>query len=90
MPQSVSQPLTLNVIAVTALTIGTTTLPNAIEFSPYSQQLVAIGGTAPYTWSISAGSLPAGLTMSSAGLISGVSSVSGSFSFTAQVVDSGA
>ena len=90
MPQTATQPLTLNVAAATQLAISTTTLPDAIEFTAYSHQLTASGGTAPYTWAITAGALPAGLTLSSAGLISGTPSVSGPFSFSVTATDSGA
>ena len=90
MPQTASQPLTLTVAAVAALVITSTTLPDATEFQAYSQQLQASGGTTPYTWSVSAGTLPAGITLSSQGLLSGTPSVSGAFSFTVQAVDSGA
>lgn len=51
----------------------------------YSQTLTASGGVSPYSWSISSGSLPAGLTLSSDGAISGMPSVSGNFSFTVKV-----
>jgi len=50
--------------------------------------LTAVGGVPPYTWTITSGSLPAGLSLSSAGLISGTASVAGTSSFTAQVTDS--
>jgi hypothetical protein len=89
MPQTASQPLTLTVTAAAALAV-TTTLPDAVEFQTYSQQLVATGGNTPYNWSVSAGTLPAGITLTSQGLLSGVPSASGAFSFTVQVVDSGA
>ena len=39
---------------------------------PEAPQLVASGGTAPYTWTISAGALPAGLSLSTGGVIAGV------------------
>jgi hypothetical protein len=90
MPQIATQSLTLNVASQVQLAITTTSVPLANEFTPYSVQLAATGGTIPYTWSISTGALPAGLSLSSSGLISGTPTVSGSFSFTAQVVDSGA
>ena len=54
----------------------------------YSQQLTVNNGTAPFTWSISSGSLPAGLTLTaSTGLLSGTPTASGSFPVTVQVVD---
>jgi uncharacterized protein (TIGR03437 family) len=54
----------------------------------YSQTLGATGGTPPYTWSVSSGSLPAGLTLSSSGTISGTPTTAGTSSFTVRVVDS--
>ena len=47
------------------------------------------GGTAPFTWSIVSGALPPGLTLNSmTGVISGVPTSAGTFSFTIQVKDS--
>jgi hypothetical protein len=60
----------------------------ATEGANDNVQLVASGGHPPFTWSISAGSLPAGLTLnSSTGVISGVATVSGTFSFTIRATD---
>jgi len=53
----------------------------------YSQTLTVTGGTPPYTWTVSAGSLPAGLNLNSSGLISGTPASSQTFNFTAQVTD---
>ena len=53
-----------------ALTITTTSLPDATRSAGYSQTLTALGGTTPYVWSIT-GSLPTGLTMDSSGNITG-------------------
>jgi hypothetical protein len=54
----------------------------------YSQTLTASGGTTPYSWSLAAGSLPTGLGLSSAGIISGTPTATGTSTFTAQVSDS--
>jgi hypothetical protein len=71
-----------------ALAVTTTTLPNAFINVPYSATLSATGGTPPYTWAITAGALPAGLTLSPAGVISGTPPKTGSVSgFTVQVTD---
>lgn len=72
-----------------SLTIATTTLPNAGWGLPYSQILEAIGGSTPYLWSITAGVLPAGLSLNaSTGEIAGTPAVGGTFAFTVQVSDS--
>ncbi len=57
---------------------------------PYSQALIAIGGVAPYAWSIVAdsGSLPQGLSIAASGLITGTPAAAGSSNFTARVTDS--
>lgn len=86
--QTGTQQLTLNVLAA-ALTISTATLPYGIATVAYSQTVVVTGGVAPYTFSISAGTLPAGLTVNSAtGAITGTPTTVGSNSFTVKVVDS--
>ncbi|HET9782275.1 MAG TPA: Ig domain-containing protein [Candidatus Dormibacteraeota bacterium] len=51
--------------------------------------LSASGGVAPYTWSVSSGSLPPGLTLGKEGAVAGTPSSAGSFSFTIQVADAG-
>jgi hypothetical protein len=56
---------------------------------PYVSSMVAAGGTPPYTYSISAGSLAPGLTLnSSTGAISGTPTAAGTFSYTGRVTDS--
>jgi len=72
-----------------SLTITTATLGNAVMNSVYTATIAAGGGTQPYSWSVSAGTLPAGLTLgSTSGVISGTPTAAGSFSFTVQVKDS--
>jgi uncharacterized protein YjdB len=72
------------------LTISTTSLPNGRVGTTYSRLLRASGGTTPYIWSIASGSLPPGLTLNSGtGRISGTPTTTGTYSFTAQVTDSG-
>ena len=59
-------------IAPTTLSIATTTLPSGQVGTAYSATLAASGGTSPYTWSLTSGTLPAGLTLNAAtGAITG-------------------
>lgn len=71
----------------TALTITTTTLPHGTVGTAYSQSLAVTGGLAPYAWSYN-GTLPAGIVVTSAGLVTGTPTVAGSYSFTVLVTDS--
>ncbi len=66
------------------------TLPATAPGGSYSQTLAASGGSGSgYTWSVNAGSsLPAGLTLSGAGLLSGSIASTGNYSFTLRVTDS--
>jgi len=58
--------------AAASLQITTTSLPNGQVGSSYSTTLTATGGTAPDTWSLTSGSLPAGLAFTaSTGVIQG-------------------
>ena len=69
-----------------APTITTSSLPDGTVGASYSAQLSASGGETPYSWSLSSGSLPAGLSLnSSTGQISGTPGSAGTRSFTAQV-----
>jgi len=70
------------------LSITSTSMPGGTVGTSYSATLTATGGTSPYTWSLASGSLPAGLTLSTAGVISGTPTASGSFSFTVKATDS--
>ena len=73
-------------IAGSPLTISTAAVPPASVGAAYSIALTATGGAASYTWTVS-GTLPPGLTMSSAGVISGTPTEAGTFTFTAQAAD---
>jgi len=92
--QTASVTLTIAVAASTStqanasLAITTATLPSGTDGMAYSTPLHASGGTPAYTWSISAGSLPSGLTLAaSSGVISGTPSATGTFNFTIAVAD---
>ncbi len=80
--------LVVNPAPIPLVISSTSPLPAGTEGTAYSTQLAATGGTTPYTWSLSAGTLPTGTTLSSAGLISGTPTATGIFSFTIRVTDS--
>ena len=69
-----------------APTITTTSLPGGAVGTAYSQTLSA-AGDAPITWSIDTGSLPGGLNLSTAGIISGMPRTSGIFTFTVKATN---
>ncbi|RKH16690.1 endonuclease [Corallococcus sp. CA047B] len=69
--------------------ITSTLLPDADAAQPYSATLTATGGKAPLVWSAAPGALPAGLTLSGAGVLSGTPSTEGA-AFTVTVTDANA
>ncbi|WP_380787837.1 putative Ig domain-containing protein [Sphingomonas sp. R86521] len=75
-------------VAAPNVTLSPATLPAGQAGTPYSQALSAGGGTAPYAYVASAGALPAGLTLSASGTLSGTPSASGSFAFSVTATDS--
>ena len=83
-----TQSFTLVITKLTPLSVSTPTLPNATVNQSYNTTLQAIGGLPPYIWSITSGSLPAGLSLSGTGVISGKATVLGASTFTIQVADS--
>jgi hypothetical protein len=71
-----------------AITLSPSTLPPGVTGSPYSQSITATGGTAPYTFAITSGALPLGLSLNATtGLISGVPLQPGLFNFTIRATD---
>lgn len=75
-------------IASPTISVSPTTIPNGTRNTAYSQTLTANGGTASYTWNVSAGALPSGLSLSGGGVVSGTPTAVGSFTFTARAQDS--
>jgi hypothetical protein len=83
---TVTGPVSITVSPIPTLSL-TGSLPNATLGVPYTQTLVATGGIKPYIYSLTAGSLPPGLSLSSTGTISGTPTVVGATSFTVTVTD---
>ena len=76
-------------LTVSDLAIDTAaTLPAAAVSVPYTETLLASGGTSPYTWALSSGTLPAPLTLSAAGVLSGTPTAAGTFTFSIKATDS--
>lgn len=71
------------------LTLDTSGVPtSATVGQPFSGALKVSGGTPPYSFSVSAGSLPDGVSLMSDGSFSGTPTVAGDFTFTVEVADS--
>lgn len=62
-------------------------LPGGVVYTPYHQTLTASGGHKPYTFTLTDGKLPEGLTLAEDGVISGTSLTAKSESFTVMVTD---
>jgi len=85
--QTGSRAYTLTVL--NTLVITPTSLPNGTINSAYSQQLTATGGTGAIGWAVTAGALPAGVTLApSTGILAGTPTASGAFNFTVTATDS--
>lgn len=84
-----NQTLPLVVFSGTSFAITTTGLPPATGGQNYQQSIAADFGTPPYSFSVSSGTLPAGLSLSPNGILQGVpdASTPGTFSFTVQASD---
>jgi outer membrane autotransporter protein len=70
------------VVALPVIVIAPTTLPDGTVAAAYSQSVSASGGIAPYTYAITAGALPTGLTLGGTGGITGTPTAGGTFNFT--------
>ena len=86
--QSAIVSLSIRVAATLTITTPAGALLDALYNTPYSQTLSSSGGNTPIAWSLASGQLPPGLTLNSAGVISGSATVTGSFSFTVKAADS--
>ncbi|WP_199140791.1 MBG domain-containing protein [Pedobacter sp. ASV12] len=86
-PYTGSRAYTFTIGAPTVV-VNPATLPNAAIASAYSQTITANGGTLPYSFAVSAGSLPAGVTLNGAtGVLSGTPTAGGTFNFTITATD---
>jgi hypothetical protein len=74
--------------SATSLSITTQTLTAAVRGASYLATLSAAGGSTPYTFQITQGALPPGLTLSTSGALAGIPTSAGAFSVIVTVTDS--
>jgi len=84
---SASAAVTVTPLSGQALQITTGNLPEGQQGIAYSEDFTATGGTTPYSWNISAGAPPPGITMSANGDFAGVPTSAGTFNFTVLITD---
>jgi large repetitive protein len=93
-PNKASEVYTLQVAPGTiTITLDPTAVPDGSACTSYNQTITASGGTGPYSFSVSSGSLPPGLSLSPAGVITGSPGIDAngqSYPFTVQATDSSA
>ncbi len=69
------------------ITVNPATLPNGAVGTAYNATVTATGGVGPYTFAVTSGSLPTGLTLGAAGNITGTPTTAGTFNFTITATD---
>ena len=84
--QYATQTFTLNVNGPPSITTATP-LPSGVVGTRYSIPLRAVAGVAPYTWSLTSGTLPTGLALSTDGGLTGIPTLAGVYTFTVTVTD---
>ncbi|NBF09677.1 putative Ig domain-containing protein [Pseudomonas sp. Fl4BN1] len=83
-----SGPATVTItVSAPTINLSPTTLPSGTQGTAYSQNLSTSGGTAPYSYAVTSGALPTGMSLSASGLISGTPSASGTFNLTITATD---
>jgi Putative Ig domain len=85
---SVAATSQVTVVPLSKLLFTMASMPAGTAGTPYTTTLTATGGTAPYVWQITGGFLPQGLSLDkSSGVVAGITSQTGTFTFTASVTD---
>jgi large repetitive protein len=83
-----TQTFEITVVAPRPLTVSTTTLSDAVAGRSYQVNLRADGGVAGYLWTLTSGTLPDGMQLTSRGVLAGTPSTPGTDAFTVGVTDS--
>ncbi len=76
------------VIDPPTIDLSASTLSNGQVGEAFSGQMSASGGVGSYTYAVTSGALPAGVTLSTAGVVSGTPTAAGTFNFTVTATDS--
>ncbi len=84
---SVTSSVATLTVVCPSVTVSPATLSGAVVGNVYNQSLTAGGGFGPYTFAVTAGTLPAGLNLSSVGLLNGMPLAAGTNSFTVMATD---
>jgi len=83
-----SAPATVTITVLPAsISISPTSLPNSTVGTAFSQTITSSGGTAPYSYAVTAGALPAGLSLSSSGMLNGTPTAGGTYNFAITATD---
>ncbi|MGC2618611.1 MAG: putative Ig domain-containing protein [Acidobacteriaceae bacterium] len=78
---------TIDIAAAPAIVFSTSSLPSSVLGDTYSGQVTATGGAGTITYAVTTGTLPAGLSISASGAITGKSTAAGTSSFTVTASD---
>lgn len=79
--------IVITAVRCPVITLAPATVPAGVVGTAYSQALTASGGSGPYSFAVVSGTLPAGMTLSSAGLLAGTPSTTGSSTVTVRGSD---
>jgi hypothetical protein len=74
-------------IACPTIALSPTTLPGGTPGTPFSQTVTASGGSGSYSYAVTAGTQPPGLSLSGTGTLSGTPTTGGTYSFTVTATD---
>ena len=74
-------------LGASCLTLSPATLPGGTVGQGYSQNITASGGNPPYTFTVTAGALPVGLSLTSGGVLAGTPTLAATFGFTVTATD---
>jgi hypothetical protein len=89
----VSAPLDMGAFefsSAVTITVNPASLPSGTQGVAYNQTISASGGTGPYTFAVTSGALPSGLTLASSGALTGTPDATGSSNFTVTATDANA